>query len=307
MAQVDEARLRKHLEEICFVRSHIFNPRAVRRAAHYIEEAFRSYGLSVGADEFSHWITTWHRNKNVIAGFPHADPEAPCLIIGAHYDAVPFSPGADDNGSGVAVMLEAARILSQTDLPSNLQVRFAAFAMEELGFVGSEHYVETLQASRTPVIGMLSLECVGYTSSQPGSQIVPPGLTIQVPDRGDFIGIVGNTDSGMLKDSLESVIHQHVHELKAVSLLIPDNGHVLPATRLSDHSPFWDAGYPALLITDTAFLRNPHYHRPSDRIKTLDFSFMTQLTQAIIGLPEELARSIHTRRSGLTQKSSRPS
>lgn len=288
MAQVEEVWLRRHLENICFLRSQFLNPGAVRRAARYIEQEFQSYGLEVGTDEFQHWLTTWNRNKNIIAGFLHADPKTPCLIIGAHYDAVPFTHGADDNGSGVAVLLEAARVLSQTYRPSHLQVRFVAFAMEECGMIGSQHYVETLQKNNTTVVGMLSLECVGYTSSKPGSQIIPPGLPIQVPDRGDFIGIVGNTASGELNDCLESAIHQYAPGLKAVSLLVPDNGYVLPATRLSDHSSFWDAGYPALLITDTAFLRNPHYHRPSDRIETLDFSFMTLLAQAIIALPKEL-------------------
>lgn len=294
MAQVEEARLRRHLENICFLRSQVLNPGAVRRAAHYIEQEFRSYGLDVGADEFHHWLTAWHRNKNIIAGLPLSgskkDARAPCLIIGAHYDAVPFSPGADDNGSSVAVLLEAARVLSQTYRPIRFQVRFVAFAMEECGMIGSLHHVEMLQKKNATVVGMLSLECVGYTSSKPGSQIIPPGLPVQVPDRGDFIGIVGNTASGELKDCLESAIHQHVPMLKAVSLLVPENGYVLPATRLSDHSPFWDAGYPALLITDTAFLRNPHYHRPSDRIETLDFSFMTLLTQAIVALPKELEK-----------------
>jgi Zn-dependent M28 family amino/carboxypeptidase len=292
MDQADEIRLRRHLENLCFPRSQVLNPGAVRRTARYIEQEFRSYGLSVSIDEFSHWLTAWHRNKNMIASCPRSDPKAPCLLIGAHYDAVPFSPGADDNGSGVAVMLEAARILGQAGPPLRLQVRFVAFAMEECGFIGSLHYVETLKKSDTPVVGMLSLECVGYTSSRPGSQIIPPGLSIRVPDRGDFIAIVGNTDSGGLKDCLESAIHQDAPELKAVSLLVPENGRDQPATRLSDHSPFWDAGHPALLITDTAFLRNPHYHRPSDRIETLDFSFMRRLTQAIVALPKELARSI---------------
>ena len=132
--------------------------------------------------------------------------KAPCLIIGAHYDAVPFSPGADDNGSGVAVLLEAARVLSRIDRPSRLQVCFVAFAMEENGMIGSQHYVERLRKNRTPVAGMLSLECVGYTDSRPGSQIIPPGLPIHVPDRGDFIGIVGNTDSGRLKTCLEAAV-----------------------------------------------------------------------------------------------------
>ncbi len=291
MAQAEETKLRRHLENICFLRSQVLNPGAVKRAARYIEQEFRSYGLEVGTDPFYHWLTAWHRNKNITASFPSVNPRAPCLIIGAHYDAVPFTHGADDNGSGVAVLLESARVLSQTYRPSHLQVRFVAFAMEECGMIGSQHYVETLQKNKTAVVGMLSLECVGYTSSKPGSQIIPPGLPIQVPDRGDFIGIVGNTDSGELKECLESAIHQYVPEFKAVSLLVPDNGYVLPATRLSDHSPFWDAGYPALLITDTAFLRNPHYHRPSDRIEILDFSFMTLLTEAIVALPKELEKS----------------
>jgi aminopeptidase YwaD len=158
--------------------------------------------------------------------------------------------------------------------------------------IGSQHYVRSLQKSRTPVAGMLSLECVGYTNSRPGSQIIPPGLSIHVPETGDFIGIVGNSDSGVLKTCLESAIHEHAPNLKAVGLLVPENGRVLPATRLSDHSPFWDAGYPALLVTDTAFLRNPNYHRSSDRIETLDFPFMRDLTQAVIALPEKLAQSI---------------
>jgi acetylornithine deacetylase/succinyl-diaminopimelate desuccinylase-like protein len=152
--KVEEAHLRKHLENICFLRSQVINPAAVKRAARYIEQEFRSYGLEVDTDGFYHWLTVWRCNKNITAGFPHPDPKAPCLIIGAHYDAVPFSPGADDNGSGVAVLLEAARVLSRTDRPSRLQVCFVAFAMEENGMIGSQHYVERLQKNRTPVAGM---------------------------------------------------------------------------------------------------------------------------------------------------------
>jgi Zn-dependent M28 family amino/carboxypeptidase len=288
----EEARIRKHLEKICFLRSQVLNPVGIKRAVRYIEQEFRSYGLKVEADDFYHWLTVWRRNRNIVAVSPHEDPKAACLIIGAHYDAVPFSPGADDNGSGTAVMLEAARVLSVKGLPSRLRVYFVAFAMEENGMIGSRHYVETLRKSKAPVAGMLSLECVGYASDRAGSQVIPPGLPIQVPDRGNFIGIVGNTESGSLKTALEAAIERDAPGLKAVGLLVPENGHVLPATRLSDHSPFWDAGYPALLVTDTAFLRNPHYHRPSDRIETLNFPFMRDLAQAVAALPEKLLHSM---------------
>jgi hypothetical protein len=138
----------------------------------------------------------------------------------------------------------------------------------------------------------LSLECVGYTDSRPGSQIIPPGLPIHVPDRGDFIGIVGNTDSGRLKTCLEAAVHEHAPNLKAVGLLVPENGYALPANPLKRSFPVLGCRLSGTLGYGHGLPSKPNYHRSSDRIETLDFPFMRDLAQAVVALPEKLAQSV---------------
>jgi len=207
------------------------------------------------------------------------------IILGAHFDSVEGTPGADDNASGVAVMLEAARLLSRFKLRS--QVLFCAFNLEELNMIGSTHLAQKLKAAGAKIDAMVSLEMLGYTDSRPGSQKYPFGLKWFYPDRGDFIGVIGNWNSGSLLRRFSRLMLQ-VQGLAVETLSVPGNGAFIPEVRLSDHSPFWDIGYPALMVTDTSFFRNPHYHRSSDTLETLDVPFMAKVcagvVRAVLGL-----------------------
>ena len=200
------------------------------------------------------------------------------LLIGAHYDAVPGTPGADDNASGVAVLLELARWLA--DHPPVVPIWLIAFDMEEYGLLGSQAYAEELQAMGQPVRLMLSLEMLGYRDRTPNSQKYPsPILERLYPHTGDFIALIGNL-------ATIPTMHMLGRQIKRAGaacewLPVPNQGRAIPATRLSDHASFWDCGYPAMMVTDTAFMRNPHYHQPSDCLNTLDLDFMTQVCQGL--------------------------
>jgi aminopeptidase YwaD len=288
ISRADPGRLRQHIQALTIVRNQVLNPIAIRNVTRYITRAFKNAGLGVRTESFYSWMTGWQRQENLIATI-HArersdqarDHER--VIIGAHYDTVPFSPGADDNASGVATLLEIAHLCAEANLSLRRPVDFIAFGMEEEGCIGSCRHVTRLKRSGTKVAAMVSLECVGYTDERAGSQRIPPGLPINVPDRGTFLGIIGNSPAKHLVSLMQASAKSHAPGLEAIGLVAEDNGHRLPVTRLSDHAPFWDRGYPALMLTDTAFLRNPHYHKPNDTADTLDITFMTKVAQTVAG------------------------
>ncbi|MFQ5589355.1 MAG: M28 family peptidase, partial [Nitrospiria bacterium] len=205
----------------------------------------------------------------------------------AHYDTVPGSPGADDNASSLAVLLEVARVLSP--MRGRLSPQFVAFSLEEQGFIGSTAYLEALEQQKTPIFGAVILECVGYTDMRPGSQRTPPGLPFTLPDRGDFIGLLGNAPAAPIKSAFEAAVDAAVPDLPKIGLLVPGNGEALPDARRSDHVPFWDKGYPAVMLTDTANFRNPHYHQASDRVETLDIPFIVKVAKAVAATVIHLA------------------
>lgn len=201
----------------------------------------------------------------------------PPILIGAHYDTVCNSPGADDNATGIAVLLELARFFS--DERANYPLRFVAFDMEEYGLLGSTAYAQLLREEKQPLRLMLSLEMLGYCDQRPNSQKYPPGLDLFYPSTGDFIALVGNlfTIPEMLK--LKGKIRQA--QINCEWLPAGIKGAIVPDTRRSDHAPFWDHGYKAIMVTDTANLRNPHYHRASDTLDTLDLDFLTGVCQGL--------------------------
>jgi len=168
-------------------------------------------------------------------------------------------------------------------------VRFIAFCLEEEDLLGSLAYVSWLRESKQEVSGAIVLECVGYATSDEGSQQVPPGVPIAVPSVGDFLAIVGNTASAALAAAVEGAARERVPDLKTVALTVPGNGELLPDTRRSDHAAFWHYGYPAVMLTDTADFRNPHYHRSTDRLDTLNLEFMERVARAVTGAVLDLA------------------
>jgi aminopeptidase YwaD len=201
----------------------------------------------------------------------------PPILISAHYDTVPGSPGADDNGSGVAVLLELARIFS-AHLPQNYPIHLAAFDLEEYGLLGSRAYAKQLKEQKQPLRQMFSLEMLGYCDHRPNSQRYPAGLKYFYPSTGDFIALVGNIEATQDLRKLSQSIRQTV---PCEWLPVPLKGYPIPDTRRSDHVPFWDLGYNAIMVTDTANMRNPYYHSPKDTLETLDLDFLTQVCQGL--------------------------
>jgi Zn-dependent M28 family amino/carboxypeptidase len=282
--KIDPKEIEKKLQRIVSERSPSSSPRHLAQVENYIEKEFTSYGLTVENDIFSY---RGRRFRNII-GQGGSNPRSPLIIVGAHFDSVTGTPGADDNASGVAVMLEAARTLTKGRLRS--PVLFCAFNLEELNMIGSTHFAKKLKAAGAKVNAMISLEMVGYTDSRPGTQKYPIGLSWFYPEQGNFIAVVGNWSSNSLLKKFSRLLRQ-VPGLPVETLAVPGNGSLIPAVRLSDHSPFWDLDYPALLVTDTSFFRNPHYHGHSDTIDTLDLGFMAKVCEGVVGAVSQMANS----------------
>ena len=254
------------------------SPDSLVRASNYIHSVFEEAGLVVREQHYDYYD---QRVTNLLATFPAANGASAYYVVGAHYDTVASTPGADDNASAVAVLLELAGRLLQASLKA--PVIFAAFTLEEppaylTGHQGSRIFVRNCQRNRDRMLGAIVLEMVGYTAPRQRYPLLPrwPGY----PGQGDFIGIIGNWRSLHLGRAVLRGFRKN-KGLPAESLFLPFDGRILPETRLSDHASFWDAGLPALMVTDTAFFRNPNYHLPSDTIDTLDFTFMAELVKSL--------------------------
>jgi hypothetical protein len=265
-------------------------PENLARTEEYITEAYLSMGLQVEKEPYSFGNL---RVANVIARLnPGPESRSPSAryLLGAHYDSVEGTVGADDNASAVAVQLEVARNLAARAMegPGGVTVMFVSFALEEppvfgSPFQGSAVHARNARERGDVIAGMICLEMVGYACREPGCQQYPfPVNWMGYPKTGDFIGIVGNFASRALTRSLVQSFKRN-GDLPVVSLTVPFDGWPLPAVRLSDHAAFWDHGYRAVMITDSAFFRNPHYHLPSDTVDKLDFRFMAELVESLAG------------------------
>jgi len=275
--------LRAHVRNIHFDRNPHHGYQKLGQAAQYIEKEFLKAGLDVKEDHFE-WEGKSY--KNIVAEKKGITFPRRVLILGAHYDTVPGSPGADDNASSTALLLEVARNIQAVPLENT--VRLVAFSLEEYDFAGSAHYVDSLSKGGEEVLGMISVEMVGFTGPR---QDYPPYLNPKhYPNVGDFIAVIGNERSKELLEKVCRSFKTNVRGLPLEFLLVPGNGEGMDEVRLSDHSPFWDKGVPALMITDTGFLRNPNYHLASDTIETLDFKFMQKVATGVYHSVTELAR-----------------
>lgn len=240
---------------------------------------------------------TW---RNIYVEIPGKTHPNEIIIVSAHFDSVPGTPGADDDGTGVAAALELARTLKDT--PMQRTVRIVLFNLEEIGLVGStEHAAWTkqrLDAGTETIVGMMSLEMLGYFTDEPNSQRIPipaiPGV-FEPPTVGDFIAIVANQASATFARSLVCGMNDAEPTLKTTLIdFVPGVGETMPDVRRSDHAPFWDIGVPAALVTDTSEFRTPHYHKPSDTIDTLDMDRYTKTCRAIAGAVWRLAGPIES-------------
>ncbi len=257
-------------------------PENLKQTAIYLRSFFEEIGIPVHLEPYTYGS---HTVSNVVAKLKGRGEPQVHYLLGAHYDSVAGTVGADDNASAVAVMLETARVLAERE-PSEVSVTFVGFALEEppvfgTRFMGSRVHAAAARREKAAIDGMICLEMVGYTCHEPGCQRYPfPLGFFGYPKTGDFIGIVGNFGSRDFAQQLERSFHRS-RRLPVVSLWVPFNGWIMPSVRLSDHASFWDMGFPAVMVTDSAFFRNPHYHRATDTLEILDFDFMARLVESL--------------------------
>jgi Zn-dependent M28 family amino/carboxypeptidase len=289
LARVDPVRLERDVRRLEGPRHPKAAPEALAEAEAFVVDELSAAGLSVTRQPFTLRDISYN---NVVGTLEGSEPKLPWLLVGAHFDTVSSSPGADDNASGVATMLEVARC--SASLAPQRTIQFVGFNLEEpqdmVGTyrVGSARFARQARKEGRQYAGALVLEMVGYTDRRSGTQQVPPFIFKRVPDSGTFLAAVGDRRSRRLLRGFAGAAARHVPELVVVTYGTYLRGWALPLTRLSDNASFWDRRYPSLMITDTAFLRNPHYHQVTDRADTLDFEFMAQVTRAVLATVAEL-------------------
>ncbi|MEH2346638.1 MAG: M28 family peptidase [Nostoc sp.] len=276
--QVSTDRLLNHIQKLNFQR-YTTKERSLTRT--YITTELTKFGWKPKLEKFSEGV-------NIFAERPGTDKAAKAILVAAHYDTVALSPGADDNASGVAVVLEVARLLGSRSTPRTLQIAF--FDQEEAGLLGSQAFVSKT-ARLQNLGGAIVMDMVGYACYTPGCQKYPAALPVIPPsNKGDFLAVVGDTEHLPLLNAFQSsqmlpstALNKQESNLPAVlTVPIPFKGLLTPDTLRSDHAPFWYQGVGAVLVTDTANLRTPHYHQPSDVPATIERSFFTGSAQIVV-------------------------
>ncbi|MFP2908878.1 M28 family peptidase [Pyxidicoccus sp. 3LFB2] len=262
------------------------HPENLERAADYLAERLAKAGGQVESQPVP---AGGREYRNIIARFGPEDGER--LVIGAHYDSVHGTPGADDNASGVAALLELAVLLGR-EAPL-LRVDLVAYTLEEPPYFSTAHmgsavHARALKQAGAKVRAMLSLEMLGFFSDAPDSQDYPmPALRLRYPDTGHFIGVVGIPGDGGLTDAVARAMRA-ASPLPVESLVAPPG---LAGVDFSDHASFWEQGFRALMVTDTAFFRNPRYHTARDTWDSLDYVRMAQTVQGVYAAIRTLATS----------------
>lgn len=285
--QVSVDQICQHIRLLEGVRHPITAPEALERAADYIYSSFESLSYRVEAQIFN---VAGREFRNIIATRAGTRRPEERLLVIAHYDTVENSPGADDNASGVAALLELARVLAPADfglsvqfVAVNLEERQGEGPLEQAGLFGSRALAAEAEKQDYKIKGVIVFESIAYA----GKQIVqktPAGLPIKLPDCGDFLGVIGNEASSELVALFMQSVERYRIGLPVFPLVVPGNGEMLKDTRRSDHAPFWDRGYKAVMLTDTANFRNPHYHQPTDTLETLNVPFAAQVCCAVGGM-----------------------
>lgn len=269
LREVSPARLRDLVEMLAFPRHYTKEKRANRKARDLLLKHARSLGYVPSLQG---------RFDNVVIGSPQPG-DGPLILLGAHYDSVPGTPGADDNASAVAVCLECARLIKKHDITSAMIV---LFNREEDGLLGSSEVVAHLADHRGARVREAHIfEMVGYRDRKPGSQRMPPGLPIATArDVGDFLALLANSASNAIAEDLLAAAARYIPDTPVAALKVYLGlEKAFEHLNRSDHAPFWNAGIPAVMWTDTSEFRNPHYHLASDTPDTLDYDFMTDVAK----------------------------
>jgi Zn-dependent M28 family amino/carboxypeptidase len=284
--------MRAHIEALEGPRHPETAPAELERAADYIWNSLQSLGYEMMEHRFR---DSGNEFRNIVATHRGVRTPEERVIVLAHYDTVASSPGADDNASGVAVMLELARVLSM--LTFERSIHFIGVNLEEnggedergTGRRGSRALAAYARENRWEIEGVLVLESVAYAGDSV-VQTAPAGIPVKVPERGNFIAVVGNEVSQGLVKGFSEAIERYGLPLPIQPLVVPGAGEALPDSRRSDHASFWDEGYRAIMITDTTNFRSPHYHLPGDTLETLNIPFAVEVCRATGGLVAEIAR-----------------
>ena len=292
----DETELRGRLES--HVRAlagdigerNVLTPNALARAEEYIRRAFDGSGYPVAEQTYDIPLDPSLTVRNIELEISGTASPRDIVIIGAHYDTVPGCPGANDNTTGMAAVLELARLLSARTMDRT--VRLVAFVNEEPPFfrtdlMGSRVYARRCRERAENVVAMLSLETIGFYSDEPGSQQYPFPYSFFYPDTGNFVGFVGNLGS-------RSLTRRAIRAFRE-STEFPSEGIAAPAwipgIGWSDQWSFWREGYPGIMITDTAPFRYPHYHTPQDTPDRIDYDRFARVVMGVSRVVEVLAQA----------------
>jgi hypothetical protein len=284
------AALKRHIEAIATREHNIAHYDELEKAARYIEATLGSYGYAVNRQSFVADGRTV-RNIDVIIDPQRGLAAREVLVIGAHYDSAPTAPGANDNGTGTAAVIELARLLGDLKGKTPRRIRLVLFVNEEPPYfqtadMGSLHYARALADQKERVVAMYSLETLGFYSSEPGSQQYPPPFGMMFPDRGDFVAFVGMLGSRPLLRQTIGSFRSHT-AFPTIGGVAP--GHV-PGIDWSDHWAFAEYGFPAVMITDTAYFRYPYYHQPTDTPDKVDMDKLARVVKGIERVIRDAAR-----------------
>lgn len=282
-----EKRLRASVEALAgrIGERHTRKPESLKQAEEWVSEQLGKSGLNVVREEYD---ADGQTVANLYVDLKGTSQPETWIVVGAHYDSVRDCPAANDNGSGVAALIELAVAIAKS--PREKSIRFVAFVNEEppffqTGLMGSVVHASGCRKRGEQVEAMISLETIGYFSDEPNSQQFPPGLQERYPTIGNFIAVVGNPQSAGLAKQVHEVFSRLNH--------LPAEIAVLPAgiagVGWSDHWSFWQQGYPAIMLTDTAPFRYPHYHQPTDTPDKIDYARMADVVDGVEKAIEGLA------------------
>lgn len=277
-------RLRRHVVAIASTPHNVAYYQELEQAAAYIEAELKALGYEPGSQVFTARGREV-RNIEVVLSPPDAGADTESIVVGAHYDSAGYAPGANDNATGVAAVIELARLLKDVR-PQDKRLRLVLFVNEEPPFdrtpeMGSWRYAQALKERGEKVAGMISLETLGSFSNEPGSQTYPPPFGLVFPSTANFVALVALPGSRQFLHRLAERFRAHT-EIPTIGGTAPDE---IDGIGWSDHWSFWKLGYPAVMITDTALFRYPHYHKASDTPDKIDYAMLARIT---LGLEQTL-------------------
>ncbi len=269
-----------HLYNLSKIRNPEFSIENLNNASNYIINVLNNLNLKIQVESFNFKKVRGVLFNNLLA-YKFGVNKRKILIVASHYDTVKTSPGADDNASSIAALLEIARLVTSLSLEYTIQFTF--FTLEEYNMIGSLYHMKSLKTSNNKnIIGAIVHDGIGYVSKEYNSQRKFRNIDYPKSNIGDFLGIISNENSASLLKLYDYNVSRFIPSLNTETLIVKGNGELVKDTRRSDNAPFWDCGYKSVLITDTCQFRNPHTHKPTDTINTLDFTFLANSTKATL-------------------------